>query len=80
MDLNQMLMEFLAKFPVMSTVMVVVLVLRAVMQPLSDLVHAYVKATPSPKDDASVEKIEASKAYKAVMYVVQWLSGVKLPK
>lgn len=72
--------DLAVKYPVIISILVVVGVLRAVFKPTFAVLHAYVLATPSKNDDAVLDKVEASGAYKAVAFVLDWVTSIKLPE
>lgn len=78
--ISAILGELAAKYPALMTVFVIVGILRAVNKPLFALLHAYVEATPSDKDDAALKKAEESKGIKTVMWVLDYLASVKMKK
>ena len=51
--------------------------LRFFFKPLVSLVEAWVKSTPSPTDDEFVEKVEASKAWKTIAWLIDLLASIK---
>ena len=55
-------------------------VARSIFKPLMSFAHSVVAATPSTKDDEALEKVEASKAFKAVAWVFDYLFSLKLIK
>lgn len=54
--------------------------LRLLIKPLMGLIEAYVSITPSKKDDLLPAKIKENKTYKMVVYLLDWLASLKLPK
>lgn len=78
--LQTLLVEFVSKYPVLSSVMLVMSLLRAVNKPLFSLFRAYVAATPNPADDMVLDKVEQSGVYKAFVYALDWFASVKLVK
>ena len=75
-----MLLPLIAKFPVLASVLMVIGVLRLVNKPLFAFLRTVVDATPTPKDNEILVKIETSKAYKYVSFVLDYLGSVKLPQ
>lgn len=53
--------------------------LRLIVKPALALAYAIVQATPSKSDDEAVAKVEQSKVFKALLFVLDWLASVKLP-
>ena len=54
--------------------------LRLLIKPAMSLIEAVVLITPSKKDDKLPEEIRQSKAYKIVVFVLDWMASIKLPK
>lgn len=67
-----------AKYPVIVSVLFVMGVLRAVFKPIFAVLEAYVAATPNKADDAALAEVEASGAYKAVQFVLDYVASIKL--
>ena len=51
---------------------------RIIIKPLMAFYEKYVNITKSTKDDAYPSKIKASKAYKLVIFIIDWLASLKL--
>ena len=66
--------------PWMVQLFVVMGICRSVLKPLFSLLHTYVDATPSSKDNELLEKVEQSKYVKALSYVLDFLFSAKLLK
>jgi hypothetical protein len=60
------------------TVLAVIGGLRLILKPIMSFISVIVKATPTAKDDALVETIEASAIYKGITYVLDWISSIKI--
>jgi hypothetical protein len=54
--------------------------LRLIIKPLMGLIEAYVAITPTKNDDLLPAKIMESKAYKSIIYILDWFASLKLPK
>lgn len=54
--------------------------LRILVKPLMSLFKAVTELTPSTSDDELYVKIETSKAYSVLVYVLDWIASLKLPK
>jgi hypothetical protein len=54
--------------------------LRLVIKPVMGLIEAYVLITPSKEDDLLPAKIKENKAYKMLVYLLDWFASLKLPK
>lgn len=73
------LTALVAKYPISMAIITVMGTLRAVFKPAMSLWRTFVVSTPSPKDDAVLDKVEGSKAMKIVMYVLDWVASIKFP-
>lgn len=78
MDLNQILLDLVAKFPYISTVIMAVGFLRVINKPLFSLLHAYVAYTSTDADDKALDEVEQSSVYKGLLYVLDWFGSVKV--
>lgn len=72
------LMGFITKFPVLAAVIVIMGIMRAIFKPIMAVLHAYTASTANPADDAALEKVEASTAFKIVAWVIDFLGSIKL--
>jgi hypothetical protein len=54
--------------------------LRLIIKPIMGLIEAYVAITPSKTDDLLPAKIKENKAYKMLVYLLDWFASLKLPK
>lgn len=81
MDLiTQIITNLAMKYPMVVTIFTVVGILRAINKPLFALLHSYAEATVSKKDDEAVLKIESSKAYTSLVFVLDYLMSIKIKK
>lgn len=74
------LLGLVAKYPIITGVLMAVGVARAIFKPLFSFLHAVVDATPSSKDNAALAKVEKSKVYKIVAYLLDYLGSIKIEK
>ena len=75
----EFILSFAGKYPVIASILMVVGGLRAVFKPLMAVAHAYVEYSASPKDNEALAKVEGSKIYKGLAFVLDYLASVKLP-
>jgi hypothetical protein len=78
--MEELLLELVQSQPKLVGVFVVVGVMRAVFKPIMSVVEAYVKSTPNEEDDKKLLALKEHKAYKALVWLVDYLLSVKLPK
>lgn len=69
-----------AKFPIAVSLFALMGVLRVIFKPTFSYLRTIADATPSPKDNAALDKIEASKAYKFAEYILDFFASIKLPQ
>ena len=69
---------FVSKYPVISAVVFVMGGLRMLFKPLVAAIRAYVDYTPNPADNRALDKVEASTAFKAVLFVLDWFASIKI--
>jgi hypothetical protein len=80
MELTELLIGLVGKWPVASSVLMVVGVLRVINKPLFAFARTFVASTPSLKDDAVLAQIEGSKVYKSISFILDWFGSIKLPE
>jgi hypothetical protein len=78
-DFVVILQALVDKHPILVSILLVMGTLRAVLKPLMALAHAYAASTKSAKDDELVAKVEASKPYKLLSFVLDYVASIKLP-
>lgn len=77
--MEQFLLGLVEKYPVMMSVAAGIGVFRLVFKPAMSFLHAVAEATPTQKDNAALAKFESGKAYKSLVWIVDYLLSVKLP-
>ncbi len=77
-DFISILLQLIDKYPALSSVIFIVGALRVINKPLFSLARAVVGVTPSKKDDEYLDKVEGSKAYKSIIYILDWFASVKV--
>jgi len=75
--LIQPLME---QYPLLVSIAAIMGSCRLIMKPLMSLLSVIVKQTPTPKDDALLAKVMEHKLYKGLVYILDLVASVKLPK
>lgn len=63
----------------MQMVLMIIGGLRIVVKPLMGILKSLAIYTPGKKDDEFVGRVEESKLYKGLVYLVDWFASVKLP-
>ena len=74
------ILEMAAKYPAFASVFMLMGILRAIFKPLMGLLHTYVEATPSDKDNKMLEDLKKSKGYASLVWLLDYFGSVKLPK
>lgn len=71
---------FLSQYPVTASILAVIGALRLAIKPLVSAIRVIAKETLPPKADKVVEDIFTSKTWNTVLYVLDWLTSIKLKK
>ncbi|MBI5770898.1 MAG: hypothetical protein HZA93_24180 [Verrucomicrobia bacterium] len=72
------IVTFAQNHPWLVSVLVVIASLRVVFKPIVSVAEAYVRSTPTPDDDAMLEKVEHSRAFKIVAWLIDYLGSIKI--
>jgi hypothetical protein len=73
--------DLVAKFPVLSSVLLVVGFLRLTVKPIIATLHARAASTPGTEDDERLAKIQRSWWLRALLFVLDWGASIKpLPR
>lgn len=79
----KMILDFFITFakdwPILASIIVIMGTLRMFLKPVFTFIKEIVALTKTTKDDEVVAKVEASAAYKWVMFLVDYLASIKLP-
>lgn len=79
----KMILDFFITFakdwPILASIIVIMGTLRMFLKPVFAFMKEIVALTKTTKDDEVVAKVEASAAYKWVMFLVDYLASIKLP-
>lgn len=76
--LQPYLLLLVQKFPVALSVVAVMGVLRTVFKPLMTFLQALADATPTPVDNQLLASAEASKPYKVLAFILDYLASLKI--
>lgn len=71
------ILAFASKYPLLATVIGIMGTARLFMKPIVECVKHIVSLTETKKDDEAVSKIEQSKAYKTLVFVLDYILSVK---
>lgn len=73
------LVEMAGKYTWVMATCLVMGVFRLMFKPTIAFLRAFVSATPTTKDDAVMDKVEANKVTKALVWFADYLLSIKLP-
>lgn len=68
------------KYPVVVGILSVMGFLRAIFKPLFAFVRSIAAATETKKDDEFLDKVESSKVYSTISFILDWFASIKLPQ
>ena len=77
--ITQAVIDMASKYPICLAILSGVGIFRVVFKPIVTAIKMVVAATPTQKDDVVVAEVEASKIWKAVLWIVDYLISIKLP-
>lgn len=77
--IQQLILTAVEKWPVVSSILMVMGVLRACFKPLMGLLQSYVLATPSKSDDEFLKRVESGKIYQGFVWFIDYFASIKLP-
>jgi hypothetical protein len=78
--LTGLLPLLLEKLPWLGSVLMYIGVARLILKPLMVFLHQAADATPSAKDNALLNKVQESKGYGILSFVLDYLASIKLPQ
>lgn len=78
MDIGAVIGGVVAQYPILSTVLLVLGILRGAMKPLFSLIHAVSDPIPNEAQKAFIAKVENSAFLKGLVFALDWLASVKL--
>jgi len=78
--MEDLIIKLSVNYPEAIAVLSLIGVLRAINKPLFALLRAYAAATKTLRDDEFLIEVEKSKAYQYFVFVLDYLTSVKLPK
>lgn len=73
------ILALVQKYPQAAGLLAAMYVAGVCFKPLFSLLHTYVDATQTIKDNEVLAAVEASKAYQVIQYVLDWAVRIKLP-
>lgn len=76
--ITPLLQTYAGKYPMIVSIFAFMGLFRTLFKPLMTFLHAIVKATPSVKDDEKLREFEASKAYRVLQFLMDWIFSIKI--
>lgn len=76
----ELIAGFVLQYPELAGLLSILYVLGLCNKPLFSFLHTLVDATETAKDNEFLARLEASKGYKIVSYVLDWAVRIKLPQ
>lgn len=73
-------LSFFQSNPAFASVLMFLGMLRLCIKPVMTILQVYVKWTPYDNDDKWLASLEESKGYKLLVYLLDWILSVKVPK
>lgn len=67
------------QYPTVAAVIMVIGTLRLLMKPLFTFLNEVVLITPGQWDNELLQKVETSKVYKTILWILDWFASVKIP-
>lgn len=78
--LKPLIEAYAGNYSVAIQIVAIVGTLRLLVKPLMTILEVVVKLTPTKADDKLPEVVKNHKAYKLVVYLLDWFASVKLKK
>ena len=80
--MEEMLMSIISwivnRYPVAVTILAFLGMLRMMIKPIMTAIGEIVLITPTDKDDKLLEKVKQSKVFKALLYILDWTTSLKI--
>ena len=77
--MDPVLLDLIIQYPWLSQVIMTVGALRLIFKPLFSFIAAFIKSTPTTDDDVAWAKLKDSKITRTLVWVVDYLSSIKIP-
>lgn len=76
----EFLIPFIEKYPVLSSIVFIIGAMRVVFKPIMSAIQAYVEYTPNTNDNEMLKKIMDSYIYQKLVWLIDYVGSIKLPK
>lgn len=79
MDIQTLCLNFAQTHPKVAAALMVIGTIRLTMKPAMTALHEFTKQTPTEKDDLLLQRLEASRVWRSIAFLIDLLGSVKLP-
>jgi len=76
-DAPTWIVQLATQYPKIAIVIAVIGALRLLVKPVVATAHSIANALGKPKDDEWITKVENSKTYQTVLFVLDWIASIK---
>ena len=76
--MEQFILDLVAQHPAAAGILSALMIVRIINKPLFALFHAIVDVTKTEIDNEWLKKVEESKPYKALLFVLDWMLSIKV--
>lgn len=76
--LTNAILSLVSGYPIVASIIFVIGSLRFIVKPIMKAVDDIVLATPSPDDDSLWAKIKTSTWFKALLWIIDYASSIKI--
>ena len=77
--MNEIIVKILTDYPKIVAALAMVGTARLLIKPVMSAIKEIAAQTKTEKDNLLIEKVESSKIYKALVFVIDWITSIKLP-
>lgn len=78
--ISSLILSAATKYPIVTSIFVIIGVMRAVNKPFFSFLRSLVKETATDVDDRILDTVEQSPLYRGLTWVLDWTTSIKLPK
>lgn len=77
--MEDLIVKLLSEYPKVIAALAVVGSVRLMVKPIMSAIKQIAAQTKTEKDNLLIEKVESSKIYKGFVFLVDWITSIKLP-
>lgn len=74
-----LILDLVQKYPLATGILSILYIFGMVNKPFFAFLHSLANATENNKDNAMLDAVESSRAYKWLAFVLDWAVRIKLP-